>query len=165
MRFTSYWRPGLTKPSDEELRVLENVGDAGLRNGVRVYVTVMSPGSATTPLTDEARADFAAYAAAIVRGAPSIEHLIVGNEPNLNRFWLPQFNLDGSSAAPAAYLALLAETYDAVKAVVARRAGLRRRASLRAERIVPTGSVPPTRRRRSSRVSVPPIGRAAARGR
>ncbi len=116
VRFTTYWRPGLTSPSAEELRVIENVGDAGLRNGVRVYVTVMSPGSATTPLTDEARADFAAYAAAVVRGAPSIEHLIVGNEPNLNRFWLPQFNLDGSSAAPAAYLALLAETYDTVKA-------------------------------------------------
>ncbi len=39
-------RPGLTRPSDDELRVLRNVGDAALRNGVRVYVTVMSPGSA-----------------------------------------------------------------------------------------------------------------------
>jgi hypothetical protein len=117
VRVTSFWRPGLTRPSDDELRILRNVGDAGMRNGVRVYVTVMSPGSATTPLTDEARADFAAYAAAIVRNAPSIEHVIVGNEPNLNRFWLPQFNLDGSSAAPAAYLALLAQTYDALKAV------------------------------------------------
>jgi hypothetical protein len=115
VRFTTYWRPGLEAPSDEELRVIENVGDAGLRNGVRVYVTVMSPGSATTPLSEEDRADFASYAAAVVRGAPAIEHLIVGNEPNLNRFWLPQFNLDGSSAAPATYLALLAETYDAVK--------------------------------------------------
>jgi hypothetical protein len=117
VRVASFWRPGLARPSDEELRILRNVGDAGMRNGVRVYVTVMSPGSATTPLTEEARADFAAYAAAIVRNAPSIEHVIVGNEPNLNRFWLPQFNLDGSSAAPAAYLALLAQTYDALKAV------------------------------------------------
>ena len=116
VRVTSYWRPGLTAPSDDELRVLKNVADAGLRNGVTVFVTVMSPGSATTPLTDDARSDFASYAAAVVRGA-SIENLIVCNEPNLNRFWLPQFNLDGSSAAPAAYLALLAETYDAVKAV------------------------------------------------
>ena len=91
VRITSYWRPGLTRPSDDELRILRNVGDAAARNGVRVYVTVMSPGSATTPLTDEARADFASYAAALVRGAPSIEHVIVGNEPNLNRFWLPQF--------------------------------------------------------------------------
>jgi hypothetical protein len=116
VRITSLWRPGMTRPSDEELRVLRNVGDAAARNGVRVYLTVMSPGSATTPLTEEARADFASYAAAIVRSAPSLEHVIVGNEPNLNRFWLPQFALDGSSAAPAAYLTLLAQTYDALKA-------------------------------------------------
>jgi hypothetical protein len=117
VRVTSYWRPGLSRPSDEELRTLRNVSDAAFRNGVRVYVTVMSPGSATTPLTEQARADFASYAAAIVREAPAVEHVIIGNEPNLNRFWLPQFALDGSSAAPAAYLALLAQTYDAIKRV------------------------------------------------
>ena len=127
VRVTSFWRPGLRSPSDDELGILRNVGDAAARNGVRVYVTVMSPGSATTPLTDEARGDFAAYAAALVRGAPSIDHVIVGNEPNLNRFWLPQFALDGTSAAPAAYLALLAQTYDAMKAVVTRRPRVRRR--------------------------------------
>jgi hypothetical protein len=82
-------------------------------------VTVMSPGSATTPLTADAQEAFASYAAAIVRGAPSLEHVIVGNEPNLNRFWLPQFALDGTSASPAAYLALLSQTYDALKAVSA----------------------------------------------
>ena len=115
VRITSFWRPGLTKPSDDELKTLRNVGDAAARNGVRVYVTVMSPGSATTPLTEDAQADFASYAAAIVREAPSIEHVIIGNEPNLNRFWLPQFALDGTSASPAAYLALLSQTYDAIK--------------------------------------------------
>jgi hypothetical protein len=117
VRVTSYWTPGLTHPTDDELRVLRNVGEAGLRNGVRVYVTVMSPGSRTTPVTDEARAEFASYAAAIVGATPSLEHVIVGNEPNLNRFWLPQFGMDGTSAAPRDYLALLARTYDAVKAV------------------------------------------------
>jgi hypothetical protein len=119
VRVTSYWTPGLTSPSDEELRILRNVSDAARRNGVRVYVTVMNPGSRTTPLTDEARAEFASYAAAIIRQAPSVEHVIIGNEPNLNRFWLPQFALDGTSVAPAAYLALLALTYDALKAVSA----------------------------------------------
>jgi hypothetical protein len=116
VRVTSYWTPGLTRPSDGELAVLENVGAAAARNGVRVYVTVMHPGSRTTPLTDEARAEFARYAAAIVRGAQSLNDVIVANEPNLNRFWLPQFELDGSDAAAPAYLALLAETYDALKA-------------------------------------------------
>jgi hypothetical protein len=117
VRITSYWRPGLSRPSDEELRILRNVSDAAFRNGVRVYVTVMSPGSGTTPLTEEARADFASYAATIVRDARSVEHVIIGNEPNLNRFWLPQFALDGSSVAPASYLSLLAQTYDAIERV------------------------------------------------
>lgn len=117
VRVTSYWTPGLIHPTEGELNVLETVGAAAERNGIRVYVTVMNPGSKTTPLTDEARAEFAAYAAAIARGAPSLQHFIVGNEPNLNRFWLPQFGLDGSSESPTAYLALLATTYDALKAV------------------------------------------------
>ena len=117
VRVTSVWTPGSTRPTDGELAVLANVGAAGVRNGVRVYLTVMHPGSRTTPLTDEARAEFAAYAAAIVRGAPSLKHVIVANEPNLNRFWLPQFALDGSNAASPAYLALLTTTYDALKAV------------------------------------------------
>ena len=117
VRITSYWTPGLEKPTEDELRILRNVSDAALRNGVRLYVTVMHPGSRTTPLTAQARADFASYTAAVVREAPSVEHVIIGNEPNLNRFWLPQFGLDGSSAAPAAYLALLAQTYDAIKSV------------------------------------------------
>jgi hypothetical protein len=84
---------------------------------VRVYVTVMHPESRTTPLTEEARGEFAAHAAALVREVPEVRHVIVGNEPNLNRFWLPQFGADGSSVSAAAYLALLARTYDALKAV------------------------------------------------
>ena len=48
---------------------------------------------------------------------PAIRNVIVGNEPNLNRFWLPQFNPDGTDAAAPAYEALLAQTYDAIKAV------------------------------------------------
>jgi hypothetical protein len=41
---------------------------------------------------------------------------VVGKEPNLNRFWLPQFGPDGTDAAAPAYFQLLATTYDALKA-------------------------------------------------
>jgi hypothetical protein len=119
IRMTSFWTPGLRAPTENELRVLESVGGAAQANGVQLFVTVMHPGSRTTPLTDEARGEFAAYAAAIVRQVPSIRNVIVGNEPNLNRFWLPQFGPDGSSAAPAAYLQLLERVYDSLKAVSA----------------------------------------------
>ena len=120
VRVTSFWEPGQTRPTDNEERVLRNVAEAADRHNMRVYATVMHPGSRTTPLTDQARSDFAANAAAIVRSIPEIRSVIVGNEPNLNRFWLPQFDDNDASAAPAAYLALLARTYDALKAVSSR---------------------------------------------
>src|SRR5581483_2201352 len=78
--------------------------------------SVMNQGSKTTPLTAEDQQDFAAYAASVVRQVPALRTLIIGNEPNLNRYWLPQFNEDGSDAAAPAYESLLALTYDAVKA-------------------------------------------------
>jgi hypothetical protein len=110
---TSYWEPGLTAPTAEELVVLRDVADRA--DGLRVFLAVFHRGSATTPLTDEARAQFASYAAAIVRDVPAIRDVIVGNEPNLNRFWLPQFGPAGENVAAPAYYALLAQTYDAVK--------------------------------------------------
>jgi len=119
VRVTTIWRPGASEPTEAELRVLENVAGAAQSNAMRVYLTVMHAGSRTTPLTDDARGEFAAYAATIVRRIPSLRHVIVGNEPNLNRFWLPQFGLDGSSESPRAYLTLLARVYDALKAVSA----------------------------------------------
>ena len=54
--------------------------------------------------------------AAILERAPGIQDVIVGNEPNLNRFWMPQFDEAGTDVAAPAYFALLAEVYDAVKA-------------------------------------------------
>ena len=117
VRISSIWNPGQTRPSENELRILQNVAEAADRHNVRVYTQVMHPGSRTTPLTDEARADFVSNAAALVRAVPGIRNVIVGNEPNLNRFWLPQFDDSGASVSPAAYLTLLAQTYDALKAV------------------------------------------------
>jgi hypothetical protein len=81
----------------------------------RIFLGVYHPGSATTPLTPEARADFAAYVTSLLRDAPEIRDVVIGNEPNLNRFWLPQFDEDGENVAAPAYLALLIEVYDAVK--------------------------------------------------
>ena len=117
VRITSNWLPGLTAPTAEEASVLANVATAAALSGVKVYVSVYHPGSRTTPLTPEARAEFTAYAAALARANPSFRDVVVGNEPNLNRFWLPQFAEDGSGASAPAYLALLAEAYDALKAV------------------------------------------------
>jgi hypothetical protein len=117
VRVTSNWRPGLTAPTAGELTVLHNIEAAARLSGVKVYVSIYSPGSATTPLDALAQTQFAQYAAALATALPSFDDIIVGNEPNLNRFWLPQFGEDGSNASAPAYLSLLGKTYDALKAV------------------------------------------------
>jgi hypothetical protein len=117
VRVTSQWLPGQVAPTETELAILRNVTAAAQLSGVKIYLSVYPPGSRSTPLTPEAREEFAAYLTVLAQQLPSIDDVIVGNEPNLNRFWLPQFNADGSNAASAAYLALLARSYDALKAV------------------------------------------------
>jgi hypothetical protein len=113
---SSLWTPGSTSPSSAERLALRNVVRAAGREGLGVFVFVYHGLSANTPRTPSARAQFAAYAAALVRAFPQIRGVVVGNEPNLNTFWLPQFGPGGSDAAAAGYYALLAQTYDALKA-------------------------------------------------
>src|SRR5436190_5241722 len=117
VRITQIWAPGQTQISGDDLASLRNVTTAAALDNMTVLTSVLPFGSKTTPLTDQDRADFAAYAASIVHDNHGVRYLIVGNEPNLNRYWLPQFNEDGSDAAAPAYESLLAKTYDAVKAV------------------------------------------------
>lgn len=116
VRITQVWAPGETHVSAADAIVLGNVMEAAKKDGITVFASVLNFGSRTTPLSSTDQADFAAYAASMVTTA-HLRYLIVGNEPNLNRYWLPQFDASGNDAAAPAYEALLAQTYDTVKAV------------------------------------------------
>jgi hypothetical protein len=113
---SAVWTPPATAPGTAELAQLRGSVEAAAAAGIKPVVAVYSF-SGVTPLTPEARAQFAAFAASIPHSLPQVRNVIVGNEPNLNLFWMPQFAADGSDAAAPAYLALLADTYDAIKAV------------------------------------------------
>jgi len=117
IRVTEIWAPGETAPTADDVTALGNVVTAAGLSGMRVFVTVMPFGSKTTPLGNDMQAQFAQFAAGVVTKVPGLRDVIVGNEPNLNRYWLPQFNADGTDAAAPAYETLLALTYDALKAV------------------------------------------------
>jgi hypothetical protein len=117
VRINEVWAPGLRAPTTVEQQRLAAVTGAAKLDGFKVYVAPLNAGNKTTPLSAGDQADFAAFTAAIVRRYPSVQDVIVGNEPNNNRFWLPQFGLDGSDVAANAYESLLARTYDSLKAV------------------------------------------------
>ena len=115
IRVTSIWHLGERAIDGGEQSTLQAVADSAVLHGIRLIVSVYPFGSKTVPQYATTRAQFAAYAASIPRLVPSIRYVIVGNEPNLNRFWMPQFTKTGLDAAASSYLGLLAQTYDAIK--------------------------------------------------
>jgi hypothetical protein len=111
---SSVWTRGLREPAPAELAALRSATRAATENHIRPLVAVYSF-SANTPVHAVDRRDFAAYTAALLRDLPGVRDVIVGNEPNLNLFWLPQYDANGGDAAAVAFEDLLATTYDAVK--------------------------------------------------
>ena len=114
---SSMWKRGARAPSAQEKLALGNVVEAAGAQGMRVFVFVWHGLSGRTPRTPAARSQLAAYTAALARAFPQVRDIVVGNEPNLNTFWLPQFGPGGTDAAAKGYFDLLARSYDALKAV------------------------------------------------
>jgi len=115
-RVTLTWTRGETGLDPNLLTDFRYGIDSLERAGADVYLSLYPDGSAQTPLTDADQATFAAWAGWVIKRLPEVGHVIVGNEPNLSRFWRPQFGPGGSDAAAPAYTRLLARTYDALKA-------------------------------------------------
>jgi hypothetical protein len=117
IRLTTIWKPGETAVGPTELAVLQNSANAADLNGIRIVLSMYQWGGATTPRTPDARLQFAMWAQSLARGLPAVRDFIVGNEPNLNRFWWPQFGPKGIDVAARDYERLLAQSYDALTAV------------------------------------------------
>jgi len=116
IRITAIWSPGQSAVPQDQLQALQSIAAAGVFLDMRIVTTIMNFGSGTTPLTAAARTQFARFSADLVTRVPTIREYIVGNEPNLNRYWMPQFGPKGEDVAASAYVQLLARTYDLMKA-------------------------------------------------
>jgi hypothetical protein len=111
---SAVWKPDSSAAAD--LPPLHRAVAAAVQEDVRPVLAVYQFSSAT-PGDPASRAAFATYAAALAKSLPDVHDVIVGNEPNLNLFWQPQFDAAGADVAAPAFETLLAETYDALKAV------------------------------------------------
>jgi hypothetical protein len=60
---------------------------------------------------------FVAWLQKLARTYPGVTEYVIGNEPNLSRFWQPQFDRRGRNASGIAFAAFLARSYDALKDV------------------------------------------------
>jgi len=116
IRITQTWVTGQKTLGPQDQIELGNAVTAAQLAGLRVVLSLFPYGSSVTPLTDQDRADFAAFCVDVANRYPLVHDFILGNEPNLNRFWLPQFGPNGEDLAAPAYEQLLAVAYDALKA-------------------------------------------------
>jgi len=114
---SSAWQRGQRRPTPAALAVFRTLARATSRDHMQLTLVVWHGLARETPASPSDRADFAAFAAALVKALPQVKSVIIGNEPNLSTFWKPQFGAGGSDAAAHAYEDLLARSYDAVKAV------------------------------------------------
>ena len=113
---SAVWQRGEATVSPSQLAGLRRAVTAARAEDIRPVLSVYQL-SGNTPLAAAERTDFASFAASLARALPAVRDVIVGNEPNLNLFWLPQFGTDGADVAASSFEALLAQTYDALKAV------------------------------------------------
>jgi hypothetical protein len=111
------WARGETAPTVDELAAFQASAAAAQLDAVRLVIAVNTGGSSQTPLSALDRTQFAQYTVSLAQSLPYVHDFIVGNEPNLNMFWMPQFDRRGRDVAAPAYEALLAQTYDALKTV------------------------------------------------
>jgi hypothetical protein len=60
---------------------------------------------------------FVAWLQKLARTYPAVTEYVIGNEPNLTRFWQPQFDRRGRNVSGIAFAVFLARSYDALKEV------------------------------------------------
>jgi len=117
LNITTAWAPGQTQPDPGELQILRNVAHATESQGLQLLITVYAAKPRYAPMTDAQQTSYATFMATLARDLPSADGFAVWNEPNLNTFWLYQYDSSGQDIAAPAYTSLLAHTYDALKAV------------------------------------------------
>jgi hypothetical protein len=117
LNVTTQWAPGQTAPDPGELAPLRGVAGAAQKEGIQLLITVYAARPRSAPVTSEQQDQYAQFMASLARSLPSVDGFAVWNEPNLNTFWLYQYDDAGNDIAAPAYTSLLARTYDALKAV------------------------------------------------
>ena len=109
-RINLLWAPGMSVLSAEQAAALDRVTTE--TPDLRVVVASRSDTGTGAPLSAAARHEYCSFLGDVVSRYPQVRDVVVWLEPNKNRFWAPQFSPSGSSAAPRAYVELLATCWD-----------------------------------------------------
>src|SRR3990167_8979647 len=119
LRMTQTWVRSQRELSDRDRAALRNAVSAAASCNLQVMLTIMPHWKrelAPTPIRPSDRRYFCDFAQTVIRDVPGLSAIEIGNEPNWDFFFRPQFDAEGRSVAPAIYERLLALCYDRLKA-------------------------------------------------
>ena len=85
--------------------------------GIRVMILISPTRARAATSSPSAASAFVRFTTQVARAYPQVKDIGVGNEPNQPRFWQPQFSSTGKALACGAHERMLAQAYDALKAV------------------------------------------------
>jgi hypothetical protein len=112
VRVALTWTPGeRTLSSSDRAALGQVVADA---HGMRIVLAAFNEGY--PPTDDGSRDAYCSYLADAITRFPTINDVVIWNEPNLSGFWRPQFGPPGQGA-PEQYEALIADCYDMLHAL------------------------------------------------
>jgi len=90
--------------------------DCAKLNNIRPILSIYPAKPSAVGSNPAVQAQFASFVSLVGQAFPGVNDFIVGNEPNVNRFWQPQY-AGGQDAAATDYEHTLAQSYDALKSV------------------------------------------------
>src|SRR5256885_1561480 len=115
-RVSIVWNPAQPSSMAQEQEI-KNWLPLAQTAGVKVVFAVSAHNARDFSSSSGAAAQFAAFLQNVAHTFPTVKDYVIGNEPNQPYFWLPQYDSGGKPLAAAAYEPVLAQSYDALKAV------------------------------------------------
>jgi hypothetical protein len=86
--------------------------------GIRIVLAIQPIHARAFATDTQARvAAFAGYVSEVARRYPQVREYVIGNEPNVRRFFQPQHAADGTILSAGVYEQILAASYDALKGI------------------------------------------------
>jgi|1185.fasta_scaffold00366_4 hypothetical protein len=116
-RVSMNWDPAQPTTIQGELDIAAWLPQAQV-SGTRIIFAVAPLKARDVTASKSATAKFVEFVAQLARTFPTVKDYVIGNEPNQPHFWLPQFSpANAKPLSAAAYLPVLAGSYDTLKAI------------------------------------------------
>jgi hypothetical protein len=113
------WNPENPGALPADVAQLDAVVRQAAAHGIRLSFAVYQrrPAGLSSASSPVLLAQYGAWLQSLARRFPSVKEYVGPNEPNVNRFWQPQFAYGCTNASGAAYMRVMGVMYDALKSV------------------------------------------------